>query len=110
MKKNTTGKFLIGSWVSFYPFEIDSYEYQLDQMKEAGLNFNIFPAVFGGGMQNAELWADVEKQYEARDMYYCMNGGLNEDMLKEGVQYAKGRTAASGITSSTSLPERLSLV
>lgn len=96
MKKNTTDKFLIGSWVSFYPFEIDSYEYQLDQMKEAGLNFNIFPAVFGGGMQNAELWADVEKQYEARDMYYCMNGGLNEDMLKEGVQYAKGKARCIG--------------
>ena len=96
MKKNTTGKFLIGSWVSFYPFEIDSYEYQLDQMKEAGLNFNIFPAYFGGGMRNAEVWADVEKQYEARDMYYCMNGGLNEDMLKEGVQYAKGKARCIG--------------
>lgn len=96
MKKNTTGKFLIGSWVSFYPFEIDSYEYQLDQMKEAGLNFNIFPAYFGGGMRDAEVWADVEKQYEARDMYYCMNGGLNEDMLKEGVQYAKGKARCIG--------------
>ena len=96
MKKNTTDKFLIGSWVSFYPFEIGSYEYQLDQMKEAGLNFNIFPAYFGGGMRNAEVWADVEKQYEARDMYYCMNGGLDEDMLKEGVQYAKGKARCIG--------------
>ena len=85
MKKNTTDKFLIGSWVSFYPFDIHSYEYQLDQMKEAGLNFNIFPAEFGCGMLNAERWADVECQYQARDMYYCMNGGLNEDMLREGV-------------------------
>ena len=33
MKKNTTNKFLIGSWVSFYSFDIDSYEYQLDQMR-----------------------------------------------------------------------------
>ena len=96
MKKNTTDKFLIGSWVSFYPFEIDSYEYQLDQMKEAGLNFNIFPAYFGGGMRDAEVWADVEKQYEARDMYYCMNGGLDENMLKEGVQYAKGKARCIG--------------
>ena len=32
MKKNTTSKFLIGSWVSFYPFDIQTYEYQLDQM------------------------------------------------------------------------------
>ena len=65
MKKNTTGKFLIGSWVSFYPFDIHSYEYQLDQMREAGLNFNIFPAVFGGDMQDADTWNNVETQYEA---------------------------------------------
>ena len=25
MKKTTTNKFLIGSWVSFYPFEIHSF-------------------------------------------------------------------------------------
>lgn len=96
MKKNTTDKFLIGSWVSFYPFEIDSYEYQLDQMKEAGLNFNIFPAQFGGGMLDAETWNNVETQYEARDMYYCMNGGLKEDMLEEGVRYAKGKARCIG--------------
>lgn len=96
MKKNTTNKFLIGSWVSFYPFEIHSYEYQLDQMAEAGLNFNIFPAVFGGGMLDEETWNNVEKQYEARDMYYCMNGGLNEDMLNVGVEYAKGKARCIG--------------
>lgn len=96
MKKNTTDQFLIGSWVSFYPFDIHSYEFQLDQMKEAGLNFNIFPAEFGCGMLNAERWADVERQYQARDMYYCMNGGLNEDMLREGVEYAKGKDRCIG--------------
>lgn len=96
MKKKTTDKFLIGSWVSFYPFDIDSYEFQLDQMREAGINFNIFPAKFGCDMLNAEAWENVEKQYEARDMYYCMNGGLDEAMLKEGVQYAKGKARCIG--------------
>ena len=71
MKKNTTNQFLIGSWVSFYPFDVDSYEYQLDQMHRVGLNFNIFPAVFGGGMLDAETWENVEKQYASRNMYYC---------------------------------------
>ena len=28
----TTDDLLIGSWVSFYSFDVDSYEYQLDQM------------------------------------------------------------------------------
>ena len=37
----TTDDLLIGSWVSFYSFEKDSYEYQLDQMAAAGINFNI---------------------------------------------------------------------
>ena len=54
MKQNTTDRFLIGSWVSFYSFDIHSYEYQLDQMHNAGLNFNIYPAVFGGGIQTPE--------------------------------------------------------
>ena len=71
MKKNTTNQFLIGSWVSFYPFEIHSYEYQLDQMAEAGLNFNIFPAVFGGGMLDAETWDNVEKQYEVQNIQHA---------------------------------------
>ena len=96
MKNNTTNQFLIGSWVSFYPFDVHSYEYQLDQMAEAGLNFNIFPAVFGGGMLDAETWNNVEKQYEARNMYYCMNGGLREDMLCEGVEYARGKKRCIG--------------
>lgn len=96
MKKNTTNKFLIGSWVSFYPFDIDSYEHQLDQMAEAGLNFNIFPAVFGGGMLDSATWDRVEKEYEARDMYYCMNGGLDNRMLQEGIQYAKGKSRCIG--------------
>ena len=96
MKKNTTNKFLIGSWVSFYPFEIHGYEYQLDQMREAGLNFNIFPAEFGGGMRDAETWENVEAQYTARDMYYCMNGGLDMGMLREGVEYAKGKERCIG--------------
>lgn len=96
MKKHTTNQFLIGSWVSFYPFDIDSYEYQLDQMADAGLNFNIFPAVFGGGMLDADTWENVERQYAARNMYYCMNGGLNDDMLAKGVSYATGKDHCIG--------------
>ena len=46
----TTDDLLIGSWVSFYSFEKDSYEYQLDQMAAAGINFNMFPRDFGAGV------------------------------------------------------------
>lgn len=96
MNKNTTNQFLIGSWVSFYSFDVDSYESQLDQMHRVGLNFNIFPAYFGGGMRDAETWENVEKQYTARNMYYCMNGGLNEEMMELGVEYAKDKPHCIG--------------
>lgn len=96
MAKKTTDRFLIGSWVSFYPFSIDSYEYQLDQMAAAGLNFNIFPMVFGGGMLDAEAWDKIEKEYEKRDMLYLMNGGMNREMLDLGIEFARGKKRCIG--------------
>ncbi len=96
MKKHTHHQFLIGSWVSFYPFEIDSFEYQLDQMHEAGLNFNIFPMTFGGTLSNAELAERVEREYAARDMLYLMNGGLSEDGRRQAIELAQGKTHCIG--------------
>ena len=97
MKKNTHNQFLIGSWLSFYPFETDSYEYQLDQMREAGLNFNIFPTIgFGGGMESPEVCADVEKQYAARDMFYLMRGGMDEGSMQTAVENARDKDHCIG--------------
>ncbi len=96
MKKNTNNRFLIGSWVSFYSFQTDSYEDQLDQMHEAGINFNIFPIVFGGGMDTPEACDRVEREYAARDMLYFMNGGLTEEALQRGVSYARGKEHCIG--------------
>ncbi len=96
MKKHTHHKFLIGSWVSFYPFEVDSYEHQLDQMHEAGLNFNIFPMTFGATLNTAELCDRVEREYAARDMLYLMNGGLTESGREQAVQLADGRAHCIG--------------
>ena len=96
MKKNTNNQFLIGSWVSFYPFDTDSYEDQLDRMHEAGINFNIFPIVFGGGMDTPEECDLVERQYAVRDMLYFMNGGLTEEALLRGVAYARGKAHCIG--------------
>ena len=87
MKKHTHHHFLIGSWVSFYPFDVDSYEHQLDQMHEAGLNFNIFPMTFGGTM-SAEACDRVEREYAARDMLYLVNGGLSEEGRLQAIQNA----------------------
>ena len=96
MKQNTTDRFLIGSWVSFYSFDIHSYEYQLDQMHNAGLNFNIYPAVFGGGIQTPGIWEEVERQYAKRDMFYLLYGGLEENTRALNVSYAAGKDRCIG--------------
>ena len=93
----TTDDLLIGSWVSFYSFDVDSYEHQLDQMAAAGLNFNLFPRDFGSGkMFDAAYWADVEEQYARRNMVYCMNGGLSASELAQGVEFAAGKQHCVG--------------
>lgn len=97
MKKNTHHQFLIGSWLSFYPFEIDSYEYQLDQMHEAGLNFNIFPTIgYAGGMHDPKVCEDVEKQHAARNMLYLMRSGMGEDSIKTAVENASDKDHCIG--------------
>ncbi len=93
----TTDDLLIGSWVSFYSFETDSYEYQLDQMAAAGINFNIFPKDFGSGkMFDAAYWEDVEAQYAQRNMVYIMNGSLSENLVPIGLEYAAGKEHCVG--------------
>ncbi len=93
----TSDDLLIGSWVSFYSFETDSYEYQLDQMAAAGINFNIFPRNFGSGaMYDAAYWEDVEAQYAKRNMVYIMNGSMAEGNIAIGVEYAAGKEHCIG--------------
>ncbi len=93
----TSDDLLIGSWVSFYSFDIDSYEYQLDQMAEAGLNFNIFPRNFAGSnMYDAAYWETIEKTYAERNMVYLMNGGLNTSIMNTGVIFAEGKEHCIG--------------
>ena len=84
----TTNEFLIGSWVSFYSFEKDDYQYQLDQMKQLGFNFNIFPKNFGGEI-DAETIAEIEAEYASRDMYYMMFGDMNPENVELNASIAK---------------------
>ena len=93
----TTDDLLIGSWVSFYSFDIDSYEKQLDQMAAAGINFNAFPRDFGGDrMYDADYWASVEEEYAKRNMVYLMNGGMSEALVSVGAEYAEGKEHCIG--------------
>lgn len=93
----TTDDLLIGSWVSFYSFDKDSYEYQLDQMAAAGINFNMFPRNFGAGaMYDAAYWDNIEEQYAKRNMVYLMNGSMNTSHIALGVQYADGKEHCIG--------------
>lgn len=93
----TPDDLLLGSWISFYSFDTDSYEYQLDQMANAGLNFNIFPRGYNGlTMYDAAYWETVEKNYADRNMVYLMNGGLNAEVMEKGVIYADGKEHCIG--------------
>ena len=93
----TSDDLLIGSWVTFYSFDIDSYEFQLDQMAAAGVNFNIFPKNFGSGaMYNQAYWDDIEEQYAKRNMVYIMNGSMSESHIAPGVEYADGKEHCIG--------------
>ncbi len=93
----TADDFLIGSWVSFYSFDVDSYEKQLDRMAEAGINFNIFPRDFAGGaVYDADYWNEVEEQYAKRNMVYLMGGGMNASLVGPGVEYADGKEHCIG--------------
>ena len=93
----TADDLLIGSWVSFYSFEKDSYEYQLDQMAAAGINFNMFPRNFGSGaMFDADYWNNIEEQYAKRNMVYQMNGSMAEKNIAIGVEYAAGKEHCIG--------------
>lgn len=93
----TTDDLLIGSWVSFYPFEKDSYDRQLDQMAAAGINFNIFPRDFGSGnMFDEEYWNNIENQYAKRNMVYLMNGSMTEEHVALGAKYAADKKHCVG--------------
>jgi hypothetical protein len=81
-------EFLIGSWVSFYSFDKDSYQTQLDKMNELGINFNFFPKQFGQVM-DAQTIAAVEAEYAKRNMYYMMYNANNSSLVNQHVAIAK---------------------
>ena len=60
MNTNTNQQFLIGSWVSFYPFEVDSYEKQLDQMQEV-----FQKADYDGQKKQLEAKREIGRQFTA---------------------------------------------
>ena len=93
----TNDDFLIGSWVSFYSFDIDSYEYQLDQMAAAGINFNMYPYIFNDtNMYNLAHWNYVEEQYAKRNMVYQMIGKLHDKNINIVSAYAAGKEHCVG--------------
>lgn len=100
MTRHMTDTFLIGSFVSFYPFSIDSCEYQLDQMAASGLNFNMFPYAFGGGTADTD-WDKAEKMYAARNMYYFMAGGRRRP--DAGVHTSANRHPGAGLSAKRSV-------
>ena len=93
----TTDDILIGSWVSWYSFDIDSWEYQLDQMAAAGINFNMFPHHFGAGRElTEEYWSEVEEEYAKRNMVYQSPGTIDPNLVDDRVSLAAGKEHCIG--------------
>lgn len=93
----TADDLLIGSWVSFYSFRKDPFEYQTRQLADAGLNFNIFPGGFPGtDPATMPDWDTIEAEYAADNMVYFMPGGLEEQEFRDGVRLAAGKAHCIG--------------
>lgn len=93
----TADDLLIGSWVSFYSFRKDPFEYQTRQLADAGLNFNIFPGGFPGtDPATMPDWDTIEAEYAADNMVYFMLGGLEEQEYRDGVRLAAGKAHCIG--------------
>ena len=91
----TADDFLIGCWTPVYSTDIHSYEYQLDQMADLGINLNLH-ALGSWSIQNAEFWDYVEAEYGKRNMNYLMWGQWNEYIRDKAVQYAAGKEHCIG--------------
>ena len=91
----TADDFLIGCWTPVYSTDIHSYEYQLDQMADLGINLNLH-ALGSWSIQNAEFWDYVEAEYGKRNMTYLMWGQWNEYIRDKAVQYAAGKEHCIG--------------
>ena len=91
----TADDFIIGCWTPVYSTNIHSYEYQLDQMADLGINMNIHP-LGSWSIQNAEFWDYVEAEYGKRNMTYLMWGQWNEYIRDKAVQYAAGKEHCIG--------------
>lgn len=97
-KKTTKDSFLVGSWVSYYPYAYDSYEDQTKAMADAGLNFNIFPHVWETDeidTSGRTFWENVEKVYSENNMVYLIDDHYADDTFsmdkaKRVTEWAQG--------------------
>lgn len=86
--RTTADSFLIGSWVSYYPYEIRSHEEQTKTMADAGLNFNIFPMIWSTGAAqkvDAEWWSYVDRVYGENNMVYLLDDFYTASVVRGGV-------------------------
>ncbi len=92
----TADDFLIGVWEPHYSTDIHSYDYQLDQMAAAGVNFNLNPHDNWWYLRDPAFWDEIEAQFSQRNMVYLMFGSHYGDLTETGVNYAAGREHCVG--------------
>ncbi len=86
-------QFLVGSWVSFYPESVKSYEEQVLEMGENGLNFLIFPtADWGNFPKEKEGWQEIDELMTRAGIVYGVErySSENLDTVEGTVALAEG--------------------
>ena len=96
--------FLIGSWVSYYSYDIDSHETQMKRLSEAGVNFNCFPSDYDDNTKRDSLddWLEIDALCEKYGMFYNLsvdpwnnceieNMSLNLDIGEKLAERGKGK-------------------
>lgn len=91
----TADDLIISCWTPVYSPDIHSYEYQLDQMAELGLNHNLHP-LGSWSIRDAEFWDHIETEYGKRNMNYLMWGKWDQPILDTAVRYAQGKKHCIG--------------
>ena len=89
-------EFLLGSWVTYYDYDITPHEEQMQLMHESGLNFAFAPFDWydRSVYDSLEDWQAIDALCEQYEMYYLLSGGengqgANQDSLDNGTAWAK---------------------
>lgn len=93
---NGREEFLLGSWVTYYDYDVTPLDDQMSLMHESGLNFAFAPFDWydRSVYDSLEDWKEIDELCTKYGMYYLLSGGENgqgadQSSLDNGTAWAK---------------------